>query len=62
MSNPVPAWKPGTFSATTATGAAGTASRTFNINNLPQKETLQRVMRLSSGRQMVKDFRNTQQA
>lgn len=62
MSNPVPAWKPGTFSATTATGSAGTAARTFNINNLPQQETFQRVARLNSSRQMVKDFRKSRQA
>ncbi|MFB7720748.1 hypothetical protein [Nocardia sp. NPDC056100] len=52
MTNPVPAWKPGSFSAATPSGTSGTPSRTFNINNLGP-DMPHRITRMRTGREMV---------
>ncbi|MRH86172.1 hypothetical protein GFY24_01610 [Nocardia sp. SYP-A9097] len=60
MSNPVPAWTPGSFSAATASKTTRDGSNTYNLNNLPQQDTFRRLERLSASRRMVKSFKTKQ--
>ncbi|MEV6068408.1 hypothetical protein AB0L82_17790 [Nocardia sp. NPDC052001] len=58
--NPVPAWKPGSFSAAATSVSAASRSRTFNFNNLPQGDTSHRVKRINGTRALVDNFKRKQ--
>ncbi|WP_327143093.1 hypothetical protein [Nocardia sp. NBC_01327] len=57
MSSPVPAWKPGSFSASTVSSSAAGGSRTFNFNHLPQGDTSTRVKRVNRGVALKKSMK-----